>query len=101
MHRPCTPGSSRSASRASESAGRAGQFADSQAHMELRQSGIGGLYAPLVIDWNPARRRSPAFWRPLTVAQDGAAVPSGLAAACRLQVGYGAMAHLSQPVAHP
>ena len=43
--------------------GAAGQFAGSNGQLELRQSGIGGLYAPIVIDWNPTRRRSPAFWR--------------------------------------
>jgi hypothetical protein len=55
--------------------------------LELRQSGIGGLYAPIVIDWNPARRRSPALWRPLTVGQNAAVVPVGSAAGFRLQVG--------------
>jgi hypothetical protein len=67
--------------------GSAGQFAGSQHGLELRQSGIGGLYAPIVIDWNPARRRSPALWRPLTVGQNGAVVPAGCAAGFRLQVG--------------
>jgi hypothetical protein len=55
--------------------------------LELRQTGIGGLYAPLVIDWNPARRRSSASWRPLTVAQNGVAVSPRAAAGCRLQIG--------------
>jgi hypothetical protein len=54
---------------------------------ELSQTGIGGLYAPLVIDWNPRRRRSPAAWRRLTVAYAGAAVPSGEAAGYLLEVG--------------
>jgi len=55
--------------------------------MELSQTGIGGLYAPLVIDWNPRRRRSPAAWRRLTVAYAGAPVPSGEAAGYLLEVG--------------
>jgi hypothetical protein len=67
--------------------GTAGQLAGSQNRVELRQTGIGGLYAPIVIDWNPTRRRSPAIWRPLTVAQNGAIVATGTAAAARLQVG--------------
>ena len=72
---------------ASGSRGRAGQLAGSRNLLELRQTGIGGLYAPIVIDWNPTRRRSPANWRPLTVAQNGAVVPAGCAAGFRLQVG--------------
>ena len=67
--------------------GTAGQFVGSNGQLELRQSGIGGLYAPIVIDWNPSRRRSPAFWRALTVAQNGAAVPARSASGCRLQIG--------------
>jgi hypothetical protein len=67
--------------------GCAGQLAPAIAHLELRQTGIGGLYAPLVIDWNPARRRSAASWRPLTVAQNGAVVSPRAAAGCRLQIG--------------
>jgi hypothetical protein len=67
--------------------GTAGQFVGSNGQLELRQSGIGGLYAPIVIDWNPNRRRSPAFWRALTVAQNGAAVPPRSASGCRLQIG--------------
>ena len=67
--------------------GTAGHFSASSSCLELRQSGMGGLYAPLFIDWNPARRRSPAVWRPLTIAQDGAAISSGRAAGYRLQAG--------------
>jgi hypothetical protein len=67
--------------------GSAGQLAGSRNLLELRQTGIGGLYAPIVIDWNPTRRRSPASWRPLTVGQNGAVVPAGCAAGFRLQVG--------------
>src|SRR5690606_38403777 len=34
----------------------------------LHQVGAGrGLYVPLVLDWTPERRRSPADWRTLTV----------------------------------
>jgi len=67
--------------------GCAGQLAPSNGHLELRQTGIGGLYAPLVIDWNPARRRSPASWRPLTVAQNGAIISPRAAAGNLLQIG--------------
>jgi hypothetical protein len=67
--------------------GTGGHFVGSDRPLELRQSGIGGLYAPIAIDWNPARRRSPAVWRSLTVAQSGIALPAGRAAGCRLQIG--------------
>jgi hypothetical protein len=64
-----------------------GQLGNSQNHLELRQSGVGGLYAPLVFDWNPTRRRSQAIWRRLTVAQNGQSVPARSAAGHRLQIG--------------
>jgi hypothetical protein len=64
-----------------------GRLADSQHHVEFLHSGIGGLYAPVVLDWNSARRRRPAIWRALTVAQNGSAVPAAEAAGFRLQVG--------------
>lgn len=64
-----------------------GQMGNSQNHVELRQSGIGGLYAPIVFDWNPVRRRIPAIWRRLTVAQNGQSVPARFAAGHRLQIG--------------
>ncbi|HEV8000827.1 MAG TPA: hypothetical protein VGP63_13165 [Planctomycetaceae bacterium] len=65
----------------------AGQLGSVDGRLELTQVGLGGLYAPLVLDWNPRRRRSPVSWRPLTVAQDGAAVRSNGAAAFLLEVG--------------
>jgi hypothetical protein len=67
--------------------GSAGRLADSKSHVELAQAGIGGIYAPIVLDWNSARRRRPAMWRSLTVAQDGQALPPAEAAGFRLQVG--------------
>ncbi len=67
--------------------GVAGHLIGVDGRVELSQSGVGGLYAPLVIDWNPRRRRSPAAWRRLTVAYAGAAVPSGEAAGYLLEVG--------------
>jgi hypothetical protein len=40
-----------------------------------------------VVEWNPNRRRSGVAWRPLTVAQNGAALAPHEAAAHRLQIG--------------
>ena len=65
----------------------AGQLSDSGRHLELRALGFGGLYAPVVLDWNPTRRRQSAIWRALTVAQDGVALPVQRAAGFRLQIG--------------
>ncbi len=67
--------------------GVSGHLISVDGRVELSQTGVGGLYAPLVIDWNPRRRRSPAAWRRLTVAYAGAAVPSGEAAGHLLEVG--------------
>ena len=67
--------------------GSSGQLVNAPQHLEFRQTTIGGMYLPFVIDWNPARRRRPAMWRPLTVAQNGIAVASNQAAGSRLQVG--------------
>jgi hypothetical protein len=67
--------------------GCAGQLAPTNGRLELRQTAIGGLYAPLVIDWNPARRRRPASWRTLTVAQNGAIISPRAAAGNLLQIG--------------
>ncbi|MGE3314443.1 MAG: hypothetical protein AB7O26_04950 [Planctomycetaceae bacterium] len=55
--------------------------------LHLRQIGVGGMYAPLVIDWHPDRARAYAEWRKLTVSEQGKAVPSDVAGGCRLRVG--------------
>lgn len=64
-----------------------GQLVNSPGHLEMRQTGLGAIYSPIVIDWNPARRRRAAVWRSLTVAQNGTAVPTSQAAGFRLQIG--------------
>jgi hypothetical protein len=46
-----------------------------------------GLYSPLVIDWHPDRRKSPARWRTLTCTQEGRKLAPFEAAGHRLQVG--------------
>ena len=65
----------------------AGQLTTCETHLELVQNGIGRVFAPLVLDWNPRRRRSPAAWRRLTVAQNGTAVPPSRAAGYLLENG--------------
>lgn len=55
--------------------------------LELRQTAVGGLYAPLVLDWHPARKKSAADWRTLTVTEQGTVVGSQQASGHRLRVG--------------
>ena len=43
-------------------------------------------YAPLVIDWNPDRKRSNAEWRTLTVAEQGRVLKSIDASGYRLRI---------------
>jgi len=67
--------------------GAAGTLSADERRLELRQAGIGGLYAPVVIDWHPERRRAYADWRKLTVTQQAHVLPSDTANGCRLRVG--------------
>ena len=46
-----------------------------------------GLYLPMVIDWNPKRRRAAAEWRTLTVTEPAKVVSPSGAAAHRLRLG--------------
>jgi hypothetical protein len=55
--------------------------------LELRQTGKGGLYAPVVLEWTPARLSSPADWKTLTVTEDGPKVGPERAAGHRLRIG--------------
>jgi hypothetical protein len=64
-----------------------GQFGSRGENLELRQEAIGGLYAPVVIDWSPEHRRSYAEWKTLTVSENGSAVKSNSAAGHRLKIG--------------
>lgn len=55
--------------------------------IELRQTSSKGLFAPLVLDWNPKRANAPADWRKLTVSEDGKSVGIGHASGHRLRIG--------------
>lgn len=46
-----------------------------------------GLFAPVVIDWHPLRRRADSDWRSLTVSEDRTILSPGIAAGHRLRVG--------------
>lgn len=64
-----------------------GGFAPVDGVLELKQVAVGGLYAPLVIDWHPDRRRAAADWRTLTVSEEGRIQKSEAAGAHRLRIG--------------
>ncbi len=64
-----------------------GGFGAADDGLELRQSAIGGLYAPVVIDWEPSRRRTEADWRTLTVTEQRRALRRDTAAGHRLRIG--------------
>ncbi len=59
-----------------------------QDSLTLEQQGEGqGLFAPLIFDFDPQRRRKVAGWRKLTVTEDGKRVTGDIAAAYRWKVG--------------
>jgi hypothetical protein len=66
----------------------AGRLHIKSAGLEWSQRANGnGLSYPLLLDWSPVRRDEPVQWRPLTVAENGRALPAWQAAAYRLRVG--------------
>jgi hypothetical protein len=58
-----------------------------QPALELRQSSLGGLYAPVGFDWTPARQHSDADWRTLTITENGPKVKTDRASGHRLRIG--------------
>ena len=57
-------------------------------HLELRQAAVGrSLFAPLWIDLDRKRLRSPVTWRTLTIGESLKAVPSETAAGYRVAAG--------------
>ena len=65
-----------------------GALTDDDASLTLRQTVTGkSVYAPMVIDWSPDRRKCEFQWRRLTVAEDGRSVPPDLASGFRLRIG--------------
>ncbi len=55
--------------------------------LEIRQTSKGGLYAPVVLDWTPARQNTDADWRTLTITENGPKVQSDRAAGHRIRIG--------------
>lgn len=64
-------------------------------HCEVREHGLvleqqafgQGLFAPLLIDFHPARKKHPLEWKKLTVSEAGQVVPEDYAAAYRWRIG--------------
>lgn len=67
--------------------GTPGQFGVSDGRLELKQVAIGGLYAPVVLDWDPKLSNKGADWRTLTVSHDGKMLKTDMAAGHRLRIG--------------
>lgn len=66
----------------------AGEFAvEDESALRLTQRSAGGLVAPIVFDWSKKRRRKPADWRTLTVAEDGRRVGPDAAGGYSLRIG--------------
>ncbi len=66
----------------------AGGFGPFENQLVLKQASAGdGLYAPLIIDWAPDRRRIPADWRSLTVTEARTTLKPSVAAGHRLRIG--------------
>ena len=64
----------------------AGHFGMENGKLELQQSAEGGLYAPVVLDWSPARLHDERDWKKLTVCEDGVDLKTSLANAYRLRM---------------
>ncbi|MEX0700873.1 MAG: hypothetical protein WD069_02145 [Planctomycetales bacterium] len=67
--------------------GTAGAFEAVEGGLALRLSAIGGLFAPLLIDWSPRRRNSRVDWRTLTVTENGRVLRAAEAAGHRIRLG--------------
>jgi hypothetical protein len=67
--------------------GASGRFDEADGRLQLTQTTVGGLIAPVVVDWSRSRRKPDAEWRQLTVAADGKRVIAENAAGYRLRVG--------------
>ena len=65
-----------------------GTFGETGSQVVLTQFSSGdGLFAPVVIDWHPLRRRADVDWRTLTVTEDREILSPGIAAGHRLRIG--------------
>ncbi len=66
--------------------------------LELKQTGKGGLYAPVVFDWTPARQNSDADWKTLTITENGPKVKPDSRRRASAALGQPATFDLQEPV---
>lgn len=59
----------------------------SQLVLHQKNAAANGLYAPLIIDWEPGLKRKPADWASLTVSEGGKITARDEAAGHRLRIG--------------
>ncbi|MBS0202834.1 MAG: hypothetical protein JSS49_08050 [Planctomycetes bacterium] len=63
------------------------EFTGVDGHLTLNQVAEGeGLFAPVLLDWDPGRSRGAAQWRSLTVTEDGRVIGGDIAAGHRLKI---------------
>ena len=67
--------------------GAAGAFVGKADSLAATAAGLGGAYAPVVLDWRPKRRHADADWRTLTVTEDHRPLGPSAASGHRLRVG--------------
>ncbi len=65
----------------------AGELSEQDGCLTAAMTGRGGVTLPLVLDWNPRRRKSPAEWSRLTVSEARRNVSAQEAAGCRIRIG--------------
>ena len=59
-----------------------------RSELVLKQAAVGkGLYAPVMVDWDPERQRTLAQWRTLTVTEEGKTLTPDVASGHRLKLG--------------
>ena len=56
-------------------------------HLIAVAEGVGGVTAPLVLDWHPERQAQDADWNRLTVTESRVVSPSQVAAGFRIRLG--------------
>jgi len=64
-----------------------GDFKVTDRQLTLERSAMGGIHAPLVIDWDLSRQKEQAEWRTLTVTEERRILPHHTAAGHRLRLG--------------
>jgi len=56
-------------------------------HLVVETRGVGAIYSPVWMDFQPRRFRRPSTWRPLTIAENLQTLPRHVATGFRIQAG--------------